>query len=370
LQAAKCLSIVITGTNGKSTTAGLVERVLVHNHRKTLVGGHQDRPICSVAEQTKDLDFLIVRANSFQLESTQFFRPVVAVLLNVAPDHTSRYAESADYIRAMAGLFRHQQAFDWAVIQSEALVRLRALALPVPAKTITFSATDPTADLHLDRGLIISSLPNWSGPLLDTGHCMLRGPHNAENLMAALAVGHALRLPLETMVDSLKTCAAAPHRCELVAEVDGVQFIDDAKAANLDALQKALLATRPGPGGEGNVWLIAGGQGPGLEFHDVGPILSRRVKRAFLIGEAAEKIRAAWSLFTPCQVTVSLLEAVSEAAKNAASGDVVLFSPACPGFDQFRDYEQRGESFCQAVKSIPRGALAGTPYMNGTFTTA
>ncbi len=369
-QAAKCLSIVISGTNGKSTTAGLVERMLANNHRKTVVAGHRACPVCSVVEQTKDLDFLILQANSFQLECTEFFRPAVAVLLNLAPDHLNRYTDSADYARATAGLFRNQQSFDWAIIQSEALARLRALALPVPAKTITFSATDSAADLHFDRGLVISRIPNWAGPLLDTDHCQLRGPHNAENLMAALAVGHALRLPLENMVDSLKTCAPGPHRCELVVELDGVQFINDAKSSNLDALQKALLSTRPGPGGEANIWLIAGGQDQGLEFHDVGPALSKRVKRAFLIGEASEKIRAAWSLFTPCQVTPSLLEAVAEAAKSAVSGDVVLFSPACPGFDQFRNYQQRGEIFCQAVKSIRRGAVVGDPHISGKIATA
>ena len=369
-QAAKCLSIVISGTNGKSTTAGLVERMLISNHRKTIVAGHRALPVCSVVEQTRELDFLVLQANSFQLECTEFFRPAVAVLLNLAPDHFERYADAADYSRATAGLFRNQQSFDWAIIQSEALARLQALALPVPAKTITFSATDPGADLHLDRGLIISRVPNWAGPLLDTDHCQLRGPHNAENLMAALAVGHALRLPLENMVESLKTSAPGPHRCELVADLDGVQFINDAKASNLDALQKALLSTRPGPAGGANIWLIAGGQDHGLEFHDVGPSLSRRVKGAFLIGEAREKIRAAWSLFTPCQVAPSLLEAVAEAAKSAVAGDAVLFSPACPGFDQFRTYQQRGEIFCQAVKSISRGAGAGNPHISGKITTA
>jgi UDP-N-acetylmuramoylalanine--D-glutamate ligase len=200
--------------------------------------------------------------------------------------------------------------------------------------------------------------------LLDIDHCQLRGPHNAENLMAALAVGHVLRLPLETMVDPLKTYTAGPHRFELVAEINGIQFINDSKATNVDALHKALLAARAGQGGEANVWLIAGGADKGLEFHDVGPLLSKRVKHAFLMGEASEKIRAAWSLFTPCKVVDSLLEAVSEAAKNAASGDVVLLSPACSSFDQYRNYQERGEIFCQTVKSIGRGMQSSDPNIN------
>ena len=250
-------------------------------------------------------------------------------------------------------------------MQSEALARLRELDLPVPAKTITFSAKDPEADIHLDRGLLISRLGNWSGPLLDMDHCQLRGPHNAENLMAALAVGHVLRLPLETMVDTMKTYAAGPHRFELVAEINGVRYINDSKATNVDALEKAVLAAPAGQSGQPNILLIAGGKDKGLEYHEVGPLLSKRVKHAFLIGEAGEKIRAAWSLFTPCTVLDSLIEGVTEAVKNSASGDVVLLSPACSSFDQFRNYQERGEKFCQMVKSISRGSPSGDPNING-----
>ena len=365
-QQINCLSIAVAGTNGKATTAELVNRVLTNSHRKTLIAGDRLRPICGIVEESRQLDYLILQVSSFQLEHTQFFRPAVAVLLNLAPDHLDRYRDAHSYVRANAGLFRNQQVFDWAIVQSEALARLKQLELPITAKTITFSASDPAADLYLDRGLIISRIANWSGPLLDIDHCQLRGPHNAENLMAALAVGHVLRLPLESMVDPMKTSTAGPHRFELVAEINGVQFINDSKATNLDALQKALLATRPGPSGEPNVWLIAGGRDKALEFHDVGPLLSKRVKRAFVLGEATETICAAWSLFTPCTRTESLLEAVAEAAKAAASGDVVLLSPACSSFDQFRNYQQRGESFCSAVKSIGRGEMGANPYINGS----
>jgi UDP-N-acetylmuramoylalanine--D-glutamate ligase len=355
---ARCLAIAIAGTNGKSTTAELIERVLLNNYRKAIVSGDCARPVCSIADQTKDLDFLILQANSFQLERTEFFRPAVSVLLNLAPDHLDRYATADDYARANARLFRNQQIFDWAIIQSAALERLLKLEVPLPSKIITFSAKDPAADLYLDRGLLLGRLPNWAGPLLDMDHCKIRGPQNAENVMAALAVGHVLRLPLETMLEPLKTYAGGPHRCELVAEINGVQFINDSKATNVDALRNALLAARPGPGAPPNLWVIAGGRDKGLDFHEIGPLLSQRVKGAFLIGECREKIRAAWSLFTPCKLSDSLLEAVTEAASSATSGDVVLLSPACSSFDLFRNYQHRGEAFCEAVKSIGRGLRA------------
>ncbi len=345
-----CLNVAITGTNGKTTTTELVERVLTAQHFKTLAAGNIGLPVCSVAEQTKDLDFLTLEVSSFQLETIQYFRPAVGVLMNITPDHLDRYDTLADYALAKARLFMNQQPFDWAIIQSEALAQLRALKVNIPSKIITFSAENRRADLYLDRSLIISRLEGWNGALLDLTQTRLGGPHNAENVMAALAVGRVLRIPLETMVAALKSYEPAPHRCEVVAEIGGVKFVNDSKATNLDAVHKALVAMPAAQPGEPNVWLIAGGRDKGFEYHDIGPLLSRRVKGAILIGETREKIRAAWSLFTPCTLKDSLIEAVQEAAASAVSGDVVLLSPACSSFDQFDNYQHRGDVFRQAVK--------------------
>src|SRR5262245_45879221 len=362
-QHSQCLNISITGTNGKTTTTELVERMLKQNQIKTIAAGNIGVPLCSVTEQTKDLDFLTLEVSSFQLEAIQFFRPAIGVLLNITPDHLDRYASMADYVRAKARLFMNQQPFDWAIIQSEALAQLRSLNVQIPSKLVTFSAVDRHADICLDRGLLISRMDDWSGPLVDMDNCVLRGPHNAENLMAALAVGRVLRIPLEAMVESLKTYVPVAHRCELVAEINGVRFINDSKATNVDALHKALLSIPSRSGGEPNVWLVAGGKDKGFEYHDVGPLLSQRAKGAFLLGETREKLRAAWGLFTPCRLVDSLLEAVTEAARNAVPGDVVLLSPACSSFDQFRNYQHRGEVFRQAVKDLEltarRSAIEG-----------
>jgi UDP-N-acetylmuramoylalanine--D-glutamate ligase len=176
--------------------------------------------------------------------------------------------------------------------------------------------------------------------------------------MAVLAVSRALRLPLETTIAALRSYQPAEHRCEFVGEVNGVTYVNDSKGTNADAVAKALQTVPPGPQGARNVWLIAGGRDKGYDYHDVGPLLSQRVKGVFLLGEAAEKIRAAWSLFTPCLMVDSLLEAVTKSAENAASGDVVLLSPACSSFDMFRNYQHRGEVFRDAVKAL--GASAGS----------
>jgi len=369
-QHSRCLSIAITGTNGKTTTTEMVERMLTAHHIKTVAAGNIGTPVCSVVEQTRDLDFLTLEVSSFQLETTQFFRPAVGVLLNITPDHMDRYTGMADYLLAKARLFMNQQPFDWAIIQSEALAQLRALKVNIPSKIITFSANNRRADLHLDRSLIISRLDDWAGPLLNMEDCNVAGPHNAENLMAALAVGRVLRIPLETMATTLKAFQPAAHRCELVAEINGVKFVNDSKATNLDAVHKALLSMPQAAPGEPNVWLIAGGRDKAFEYYEIGPLLSQRVKGAFLIGETREKIRAAWSLFTPCTLADTLVEAVSEAARHAAAGDVVLLSPACSSFDQFRNYQHRGEVFRQAALALQgkaagrRGPTAATPERN------
>jgi UDP-N-acetylmuramoylalanine--D-glutamate ligase len=366
-QQSLCLNVAITGTNGKTTTTELVARLLEHAHRKTVAAGNIGLPLCQVADQAKELDWLTLEVSSFQLETIEFFRPAVAVLLNITPDHLDRYASMQEYAAAKARLFMNQQAFDWAIVQSEALARLRSWNLPIPSKVITFSANDRKADLYQDRGLLISSLPDWPGPLLDMDDCRLRGPHNAENLMAALAVGRVLRIPLEQMVEALRSYKPAPHRCERVGTIQGVTYINDSKATNLDAVHKALLSIAPASAvGEQNVWLIAGGKDKQLEYHDIGPLLSRRVKGAFLIGETREKMRAAWSLFTACTLADSLIEAVSLAAEKAVPGDVVLLSPACSSFDMFQDYKHRGEVFRQAVEHLARTMGCVTERRNTT----
>jgi UDP-N-acetylmuramoylalanine--D-glutamate ligase len=353
-QHAVCLNVAITGTNGKTTTTELVHRILTHSRRKTVAAGNIGLPLSAVVDESRNLDVLTLEISSFQLETIQFFRPAVAVLMNITPDHLDRYASFDDYVRTKAQIFRNQQPFDWAVLQSEALGRIQSLGLTVPSKVITFSATDRKADIHLDRSLLISRLPDWTGLLLDMDECQLRGPHNAENLMAALAVGRILRLPLNEMVEALKAYQPAPHRCEQVAEVRGVTFVNDSKATNVDAVAKALLAVRGAGSSQPNVFLIAGGKDKGFEYHDIGPLLARRVKHSFLMGETREKIRAAWGLFTPCTLVDSLSEAVAKAFKAALPGDVVLLSPACSSFDMFQNYQHRGEVFREAVVKLAR----------------
>ena len=351
------LSVAVTGTDGKTTTTLLIEHMLRHCHKRTLAAGNVGVPICAVVDKTKELDILTLEVSSFQLETTEFFRPSVAVVTSLAPDHMDRHRTMEAYIQAKGRIFRNQQIFDWAIVQSAALAQFRAAGIEPPSKVISYSATDPEADIYMDRSLLISRLGGWEGPLLDFDKCLLAGPHNAENCMAAFAVGRVLRLPLEETIAAIRSFSPLAHRCEPIAQLGGVTYVNDSKSTTMHSLLAALRSVATVPGGRPNVWLIAGGKDKGIEYHDAGPVISQRVKGAYLIGETRERLRSAWSLFTPCTLSSSLLEAVREAARHAESGDVVLLSPACSSFDQFQDYQHRGETFRQAVNQLAAGSV-------------
>ncbi|MDA7670419.1 UDP-N-acetylmuramoyl-L-alanine--D-glutamate ligase [Verrucomicrobia bacterium] len=360
-QAADCLNIGITGTNGKTTTSQLVGAVLESGQRKTMLGGDIGVPLCSILDQTKALDFLTLEVSSFQLETTQFFRPSIGILLNLAPDHQDRYSSFDDYCRIKSRLFQNQQSHDWGIIQSEAMAKLRSLDVRFPGKMVTFSAENRRADVFLDRGLVISQIKGWSGPLLNMADCELSGPHNAENIMAALLVGRTLRIPLDAMKQAIQAFKAPAHRGEWVMDIGGVRYINDSKATNPHATVQVLRGISGAKPGEPNVWLIAGGDDKGLQYHDLGPIISQKVKGAFLIGKSRERLRAAWSLFAPCQLCDDLVEAVSLVASKALPSDVVLLSPACSSLDMFRNFEERGEVFRNVVTQInASGSFVGT----------
>ena len=260
--------------------------------------------------------------------------------LNLTPDHLDRYETTDEYRAAKLRIFENQQAEDWAV------VNFRDALPSLAAKRITFSAYEIGADLHLRDDVIHYK----DQPLLDPRETHLRGTHNTENLMAALGVGLARGLTAAEMTPSLRNYRPQPHRCELVRELDGVTYINDSKATNLDALAKALASeTQP-------VILIAGGKDKGFEFDTLAQTVGEKARWVVLIGEMAERIATAWQEHVPCERVGSLQEAVQVAWSLARPGEVVLFSPGTSSFDMFKSYADRGNQFRTLVQALRSGA--------------
>ena len=330
--------VAITGTNGKTTTTELLAQLLNACGQKTIACGNIGKPLSDVAREGRDLDVLTVEVSSFQLETITTFRPAITVWLNFAPDHLDRYRSLGEYRAAKLRIFDYQTTDDVAVVNAAEELP------PIKARAVTFSAYQDRADFRLAEGAIV-----YSGQeVLRLSDTKLRGSHNIENLMATLAVGLARGLSFEQMVPPLSAYQPRPHRLEFVRELSGVGYINDSKATNLDAVEKALLAqSKP-------VVLIAGGKDKGFEYETLRPLVSEKVRATILIGEIAERIGRDWSGVVPCEIAVSIADAVGRAHAVAQPGEVVLFSPGTSSFDMFKSYADRGDQFRALVHALKK----------------
>ena len=330
--------IAITGTNGKTTTTELLAQMLNACGQRTIACGNIGKPLCEVVRRQKDFDVLTVEVSSFQLETIQTFRPTVALWLNFAPDHLDRYRSVWEYREAKLRIFENQTAEDVAIMN--AAENLRNLK----ARKITFSAYTDQADFRLTEGAIVYD----NQVVLRLADTKLRGSHNIENLMATLAAGRARGLSFAQMVPPLTSYEPRPHRCEFVRTVAGVEYVNDSKATNLDAVEKALAAqSKP-------VVLIAGGKDKGFNFEPLRALVQEKVKSVVLIGEMAKRIARDWDGAVSCEMAGSLADAVERAHAAARPGDVVLFSPGTSSFDMFKSYADRGDQFRTLVHALPK----------------
>ena len=344
-----CPIVAITGTNGKTTTTELIAAMLTGCDKRTVAAGNIGHAFSDAVEASAGLDALVLEVSSFQLEKIEQFRANISVLLNITPDHLDRYESMDEYAAAKAFVLLNQQSEDTAVISVEALKWLRKMCLPIRARPITFSAYNKPADLWLDstdNDTIWSRLPECHGILMRLSETNLRGRHNAENVLATLATGLAMGLPVSRMREAICDYCPQPHRCEFVAEVNGVTYINDSKGTNVDAVEKALRSL------PGRSVLIAGGRDKGLDFASLRQVIAEKVTLAVLIGEAQNKMWRAWSKAVPCVRAFSMEEAVRVAASHAHRDETVLLSPACASFDMFENYEHRGDEFKRHVFNL------------------
>jgi UDP-N-acetylmuramoylalanine--D-glutamate ligase len=330
-----CPVVAITGTNGKTTTTELTTRILQGCGVRTIASGNIGLPFATAVRQSHLMDVMVLEVSSFQLETIRQFRPKVSAWLNLSPNHLDRYPGMEEYRAAKLRIFENQTADDFAVVNA-----INDLP-PLRARTISFSAVTDRGDFSLQG----SSIFFRSEKILDQSATRLPGVHNAENIMAALGIGHALGLGMESLAASIADYAPPVHRCEFVRDLDGVRWINDSKATNLDAMAQALRS-QAAP-----VILIAGGKDKGFEFDENAPLVHERARAAVLIGEMRHRIAASWS-GSHCHPVDSLEEAVAAARRLARPGDVVLFSPGTSSFDMFRNYGERGNLFKTFVHQL------------------
>ena len=331
----------VTGTNGKTTTTALVGHIFERAGLTVQVGGNIGRPVLSMVETATPATWNVLELSSFQLEATQSFRCHVAAVLNVTPDHFDRHRDMRTYVAAKARILEPQKPEDAAVLNFDDAI-CRDFASLARGRTVWFSRTRALDEgVWVDGGWIVRD-----GRRVSSVDLPIRGPHNLENALAATAVAGEAGLPDEAIAAGLKSFRPVEHRLERVRELDGVAYYNDSKATNVDAAIKAIESFDSG------LWLILGGRDKGADYTALLEPMKGRVKQVLLIGEAAELIAEQFGDRVELERAGDLAAAVRRAREGAAPGDVVLLSPACASFDQFKSYGHRGREFKRLVEEL------------------
>jgi len=342
--------VAITGSNGKTTTTTLTGEILTASDFSTLVGGNIGTPAISLAERAKPDTVVVLEISSFQLETIQTFRPKVAVVLNVTPDHLDRHRTFEIYTDAKARIFENQQRSDFAVLNADDPTCV-AMGARTRAQVFWFSRQKEVQQGAWVRdGNIVFRDSKGQREILQVSEIPLKGAHNLENVLAAACTGVLMGCAPEKIRQAVRDFKAVEHRLEFVATVGGVDYYNDSKATNVDATIKALESF------PANIHLILGGKDKGSDYTVLNDLIRQRVKRIYTIGAAAAKIEAQ---VKGAEVIHSetLENAIRKAHATAQPGDIVLLAPACASFDQFKSYEHRGKLF----KEIVGGLAAAKP---------
>ncbi len=337
--------VCITGSNGKTTTTSLIGHILETAGLPVQVAGNIGTPLISRVDVSSDAGFTVVEASSFQLESISAFRPDVAVLLNITPDHLDRHGSLDVYARAKARMFENQTEGDAAVLNADDEVAPQYT--PSRPQVFWFSRRKRVASGCFLRGdEIVFRREGSETVLLLRADIGLRGDHNVENVLAAATAATLVGVEPAAISKGVRSFAGVEHRIEFVATISGAEYFNDSKATNVDATLKALDAF------PGNLLVILGGKDKGSDYTILREPLRRHARMALLIGAAADKIDAQLGGVVPVERAGTMARAVELAAKLARPGDTVLLAPACASFDQFESYEHRGRVFKQLVRSL------------------
>jgi UDP-N-acetylmuramoylalanine--D-glutamate ligase len=344
----KAPMVAVTGTNGKTTTTSLLGQIFSDSGISTFVGGNIGVPFILKAEEMGEEDVAVLELSSFQLETTDTFKPRVSLILNITPDHIDRHGTYEGYIDAKAKIFANQDNTDWLILNAND-PETRKLAERANTRVLFFSSTHNLNEgFCVHDGYIIARIDGKTTEIIKTDDLMIKGSHNLENALAAVGAAWVMGIGAETLAHSLRTFPGVPHRLEPVLTHKGVLYINDSKGTNPDASIKALEAYN------NPIILIAGGKSKGSDFLPFAERINMRVKQLVLVGQAAGEIEEAIKKvgYTRYHCVQTFRDAVNKAAELASEGDIVLLSPACASFDMFNSYEHRGDVFKELVREL------------------
>jgi UDP-N-acetylmuramoylalanine--D-glutamate ligase len=340
--------VAITGSNGKTTTTTLIGKIFEDAGLPTLVGGNIGLPVIELIAESNPETWNVLEVSSFQLETTVEFRPKIALVLNITPDHLDRHKTFERYQAAKAKITENQGPDDFLVLNAEDKAT-QMLAARTKAQVFWFSAARQIKQGAFVYGESVFFLGQDGGkpePVLPVAEVPLKGAHNVENVLAAVCAARLAGVPSESIRKTVKAFHAVEHRLEWVKTVGGVEYYNDSKATNVDATMKAVASFPRG------IHLILGGKDKDSDYTLLADLLRERVDAVYTIGSAAEKIERELRGVVKMVQAGTLESAVSSAAASAKAGDVVLLAPACSSFDQFENYEHRGRVFRDAVFAL------------------
>jgi UDP-N-acetylmuramoylalanine--D-glutamate ligase len=341
--------VAITGTNGKTTTTSLIGQMLKDAGMNVQVGGNIGKALITMIESSRDDGWNVVEVSSFQLETIVDFHPTVTAVLNITPNHMDRYESVMDYAATKQRIFANQGPGDVAILNADDQI-VSSWASGVRAHVVPFSVKRKLEDGVFLRGRdLISRTKDGEKILATREEVQLRGLHNVENVLAALAAGLAAGAPPESLRETVRRFHPVEHRLEHVADINNVRFFNDSKATSVDATLKALEAFADD---SGKIVLILGGRGKLAPYAPLEPLIREHVRKMILIGEDAPAIEKELRDAAPCARAADMRDAVKQAFTAAEAGDIVLLAPACASFDMFESFEHRGRVFKKEVSSL------------------
>jgi len=339
--------VAITGTNGKTTTTSLCGHLFNVCGHKTYTAGNIGLAFSEIATDVKEDEFVALEVSSFQLDLINEFKPNVAMILNITPDHLNRYENKFEnYIGSKFRIFKNQDENDYLILNKDDQTTNKNIT-GYKSKSFYFSLNEDISNgCYLSNDQIIFNRdykPEFSFAI---NEMQIKGEHNIANAMAVITAAKVFDFDNEKIKEGLRTFKGVEHRLELVREINGVKYVNDSKATNVDSVWYALKSF------DEPLFLILGGQDKGNDYNKIKNLVEEKVKKIFAIGSSAEKVFNFFHNIVKVELKVSLEEVISSASKEARSGDVVLLSPACASFDMFDNYEHRGKVFKEAVNNL------------------